>query len=63
MNFYKNKTEENLEIALLPQVFITEMKEIKTEIIKRKEFDLVFSRITTFVNDFLLFKEEGRRRE
>ena len=61
--FYKNKLEENLEITSLPEIFEVEIKEIENEIMKRKEFDMVFLKVTNFLNSKLLVREENRRKE
>lgn len=63
INFFKKTLDDNLEIALLPQVFKMELTEIKNEIEKRREFDFVFQTITNFLNNNLLCKEESRRKE
>jgi hypothetical protein len=52
-----------LEVSYLPQIFKKEIKEIQNEIIKRKEFDLIFQKITNFLNNVFLSKEEKRRKE
>jgi hypothetical protein len=63
INFFKIKIEDSLEVSFLPQIFKKEMKEIQTEIIKRKEFDLIFQKITNFLNNKFLTREEKRRKE
>lgn len=63
INFFKNKIDESLEVSYLPQIFKKEIKEIQNEITKRKEFDLIFQKITNFLNNVFLSKEEKRRKE
>jgi hypothetical protein len=63
INFFKIKIDDNLEISSLPHIFKNEFKLIKIEIIKRKEFDLIFQKITNFLNNNFFNREEKRRKE
>jgi hypothetical protein len=62
ITFYKTKIEENLEITTIPEVFESEVEEIEKEILKRRQFELTFNKLTEFLNSKLVFKEEKRRK-
>jgi hypothetical protein len=62
ITFYKTKIEENLEITTIPEVFESEVGEIEKEILKRRQFELTFKKLTEFLNSKLVLKEEKRRK-
>jgi hypothetical protein len=63
LNLFNKNIENNLENAMLPAVFKTEIVEIQNEIKKRCEFDFVFKKLISFLNDNFLVEEEKRRSE
>lgn len=62
ISLYKKNLEHAMSITNIPQLFITDAKEIQNEILKRKNFDFCFAKIMNFIQNTILVKEEERRK-